>query len=199
MISERKGLRNVLKHINLPNCITILRILGTLGLIFLPPMSIWFFVLYAFAGFTDVLDGYIARRTHTTSEIGAKLDSIADLLFYSVMLLKIFPILLEKLPLSMWITIAAIVVLRLAAYGVAALKYHRFASLHTWMNKATGAIVFGIPYMIGLPVAIPYCWTGCLIAGLASAEELLLHLFVKNYSTKIKSILDLKKVRSVHG
>ena len=185
--------------INLPNFITILRILGTLLLVFVAPMSAWFFILYSFAGFTDILDGYIARRTKTTSDIGAKLDSIADLLFYSVMLLKIMPILLDTLPTAMWIAINSTVVLRLVSYAVAAWKYHRFASLHTWMNKATGALVFGIPYMISLPVALPYCWTGCTIAALATVEELLLHLFVKNYSTKIKSILDLGKTRSVHG
>ena len=89
-----------LKH--LPNCITALRIVGTAALIFTKPMSIWFYIVYCLTGITDVLDGFIARKFKLTSEFGAKLDSIADLLFYTVMGIMIMPVLLETLPLSLW-------------------------------------------------------------------------------------------------
>lgn len=42
---------------------------------------------------TDVLDGLIARKFGYVSELGAKLDSIADLVFYSIyvfLFLKLF-------------------------------------------------------------------------------------------------------------
>ena len=42
--------------------------------------------IYTFAGLTDVLDGWLARKTGRASEFGARLDSVADLLFYSVLL-----------------------------------------------------------------------------------------------------------------
>ena len=41
-----------------------------------------------------MLDGTIARATNSTSEFGARLDSISDLIFYAVMIVKFFPILL---------------------------------------------------------------------------------------------------------
>ena len=84
------------------NAITLLRISGTAVLLFLRPFSPAFFVVYTLTGVTDVLDGFVARKTGTASDFGAKLDSAADLLFYGVMLLKIFPvlsvILLHRLP-----------------------------------------------------------------------------------------------------
>ena len=71
------------------NFITSLRIVGTIGLLFTVPFSKVFYVLYTFSGITDVLDGAVARITGTASSIGAELDSIADLIFYLVMMISI--------------------------------------------------------------------------------------------------------------
>ena len=81
-----------------PNICTMLRIVGTVGLLLIRPLTLPFYLLYTFCGITDVLDGTIARATNSTSEFGARLDSIADLIFYAVMIVKFFPILLEVLP-----------------------------------------------------------------------------------------------------
>ena len=87
-----------MKFKHLPNYITLTRIAGTLWLIFIEPLSVLFYVVYSLCGLTDVVDGYLARKTSSTSELGARLDSVADLLFYAVMLFRVFPILWKKLP-----------------------------------------------------------------------------------------------------
>ena len=75
--------RNQDKHrLSIADMITLLRIAGTILLLFFPALSPAFFILYALTGLTDVLDGWIARRTKTASDFGARLDSVADLLFY---------------------------------------------------------------------------------------------------------------------
>lgn len=76
---------------NAPNFITFLRIIGALWLCFIRPFTTAFYVVYTICGISDMLDGWVARMTGSAGEFGAKLDSIADLLFYSVMLLRIFP------------------------------------------------------------------------------------------------------------
>lgn len=162
---------------------------GTLILLFITPLSAVFFVIYTLTGVTDILDGFIARKCGLASDFGARLDSIADLLFYAVMLIKILPILISKLPAAIWYAVAAVVILRLAAYITAAVKYKRFASLHTYMNKLTGAVVFTVPYVICLPLASAICLIYCGIAAIASAEELLIHLCGKTYHADIKSII----------
>ena len=43
------------QYCNLPNCITVLRMAGTLCLLFLRPLSTGFFVFYTLSGLTDVL------------------------------------------------------------------------------------------------------------------------------------------------
>lgn len=95
---------------NLPNCITFFRIIGTLCLLFMPACSTMFLLIYTLAGVTDVLDGWLARKTGTASAWGARLDSIADLFFYAVLFLKIFPIL--KLPVGIWCGVIVVLLLR---------------------------------------------------------------------------------------
>lgn len=178
----------VLSRRNIPNFITSLRIIGTICLLFLDELSKPFYIVYTLAGISDALDGWAARKLKVSSEFGAKLDSIADLLFYSVMAIKILPVLLKKLPSEIWIAVGIILVLRLCSYIIAAWKYKRFASLHTYMNKLTGAGVFLIPYAISLPIFFPFCAILSIIAGVASIEELLIHLRRKEYQSDVKSI-----------
>ena len=40
-----------------------------------------FYALYTVAGFSDMIDGAVARKTDTVSELGSKLDAIADIVF----------------------------------------------------------------------------------------------------------------------
>lgn len=75
----------------LPNFVTGLRMVGTFLLLFTKAFSPAFYVVYSICGISDVLDGFLARRTGATSEFGARLDSVADLLFYTVMMIKILP------------------------------------------------------------------------------------------------------------
>ena len=161
---------------NIADTVTAMRIAASLFLPFFHVQSIWFLVIYTFAGLTDVLDGWLARRTGTTSQFGARLDSIADLLFYGVLLFRLFPVLWQTLPVSIWYVVAAIVLVRLASYATAAVRYHQFASLHTWLNKLTGVGVFLLPYVFALSTGIVYSWVVCVLALAAALEELAIHL-----------------------
>lgn len=97
-----------------------------------------FYVIYTVCGVSDVVDGVIARATGTTSEFGARLDSIADLSFYTVIIVRLLPSLWIRLPGWFWYLLGAAVLVRLASYVAAAVKFHRFASVHTYLNKLTG-------------------------------------------------------------
>ena len=167
-------------YLTLPNFITSLRILGTLTLLGIEPMSASFFPVYTLTGITDVLDGFIARLTGCVSDFGAKLDSVADLMFYGVMLIRVFPVMWERLPGEIWIAVALIMAVRVCSYGIAAKKTGELASLHTYMNKLSGLSVFCVPYVILQPFAVPACSVVCLITALASAEELMIHLRENN-------------------
>ena len=160
----------------IPNILTALRMLGAVLLLLTKPLTLPFYLLHIFCGLTDALDGAFARALHASSRLGAQLDSIADLMFYGVMMGKLMPILLERMPSSLWWIVGAAVFIRLCAYGVAAATQHRFSALHTILNKLTGLLVFLIPGMLALPAAVPLCHGVAVMALISSAHELWLHI-----------------------
>ena len=163
----------MLSNKNLPNVISGMRILATAALLFIQPLSPAFITIYTFAGITDVLDGTIARRYGTTSELGAKLDSVADLTFYAAMLIRCLPLLGEILPTVIWIAVGCILLLRLVAYLSVAIKFHRFASPHSIWNKVTGLLVFCVPYLMhNRSLFLGYSVVVCVVALLAALQEL---------------------------
>lgn len=183
------------RKLNAADIITCFRIAGTLSLVFLRPLSAAFFLVYALTGLTDVLDGWLARKTKTASNFGARLDSVADLLFYAVVLFRIFPFLRNTLTDDIWYAVAVILLVRIAAYLTAAVKYRLFASLHTYLNKLTGGAVFCLPFLLTTEYAAVYCRAVCLIAAAAALEELVIHLQRKTYRPNIKSIFQKGCVR----
>jgi len=186
-------LHNIKSHI--PNCITILRIIGTMFLSFLEPTGTPFLIVYTFCGFTDVLDGTLARMLKVTSVQGAVLDSISDLYFYCVMLGRVLPLAWSAIhPLTLGL-IAFAGLLRFSVYLFAYFKFNVFSSQHTFGNKATGFCVFLFPYVALQSEACTnvFCAVVALIGTLATLEELFIHLTSKEYSPWRKTLFPMPK------
>lgn len=108
----RKVTENIL---TLANCITSARIAGTFLMLFTAPLSLPFFVIYTLCGLSDALDGWVARRRNTITQFGSRLDSVADLFFYIVMVVKILHILWKLVPVWFWYVLGGILALRIAS------------------------------------------------------------------------------------
>jgi len=85
------------KIINLPNCITMLRIsfIPVLFLLLLSPgqtMSLVLAFLFIAVSFTDLLDGYVARKYKIVTTMGKFLDPIADKLVINTAMILMIPI-----------------------------------------------------------------------------------------------------------
>lgn len=177
----------------LPNILTSLRIVGAFCLIFTKPLSLAFFIIYTLSGITDVLDGFIARKTNNVTELGAKLDSVADISFYLIMLIKFFPHLQKKLPFWIWYAVFAIFILKVVSYTFAAVKFGKFSSLHTYLNKLCGLMVFFVPYVINFKIISVFCIIICAFGILSAIEEIGIHIKKSVYTSNVKSIYHDKK------
>jgi len=85
------------KIINLPNCITMVRIsfIPVLFLLLLSPgqtMSLVLAFLFIAVSFTDLLDGYVARKYKIVTTMGKFLDPIADKLVINTAMILMIPI-----------------------------------------------------------------------------------------------------------
>lgn len=175
-----------MKH--LPNVITLSRIVSALALMPIRAFSQAFFVVYTYCGVSDALDGFLARKLNSANENGARLDSIADIVFYAVTAFKIMPVICSKFTPLIWCIIAAAVMIRIISYAAAAIKYRRFASLHTYLNKLTGFFVFTVPYIIFMPFAESACMIISVVAVLAATEELIIHIRTYQYCADRKTL-----------
>ncbi|HWT27765.1 MAG TPA: CDP-alcohol phosphatidyltransferase family protein, partial [Mobilitalea sp.] len=153
-----------------PNIITISRMfLSALLLVFLHQTMI-FIVIYLLCGLSDILDGAIARRTNTRSELGAKLDSMADLIFFSIITACFILLMGKKIQEFIPLTIL-IIVIRIINISIAAFKYHKLLMLHTRLNKITGGLVFFMPVLWILFQYDITLYTVLFVAVLSALEE----------------------------
>lgn len=158
---------------NIANIITITRIIGTVFLIFNRVMSVPFLIAYIYSGLSDVIDGFLARKLNITSDLGRKLDSISDLFFYTVMMIKIWPFLVAYLPPFMWNIIWIILGIRICLYVHTQIKHHEFLANHTVFNKATGVAMFLLPFMLVTDYFLLYAAMVETIAAIAAIYEII--------------------------
>ena len=183
----------------LPNIITSIRIIGAIGIIFIRPFTLAFFLVYGICGVTDALDGFVARKFNLTSKFGSILDSVSDLVFLGVMGFKILPVLIELLPIWNWVMILVPIGLQTIAYIICAIKFKKFSAIHTYANKIMSAAIFFYPFsFIGFIPAIYETYVGVFgtVALYASIEINIIHLIAKQYDDRNKSMFLIKKNES---
>ncbi len=171
---------------NVPNILSGLRILLAIILMVIKPFSVMFWIIYAICGVSDMIDGYIARKTNSTSKLGALLDSIGDMLFISVMIIILLPILTIPTGLMVWIAFIAFV--RIVSLVIVYCKYHVFAILHTYANKLVGLLLFIFPFLYNF-IDISIIETIiCITASISAMEELVIHITSDSLIRDIKGI-----------
>lgn len=150
--------------LNLPNLLSLLRVLLIPVLVILyfmpnPSATIWATVIFVLAGFTDWLDGYLARRMNLTSPFGAFIDPVADKLIVVVALLLI----LYKSPV--WFILIPVIIIVFREITISALREWmaeigarhvvQVSSVGKWKTTfqmiAIGCLIFYKP-LFGLPV-----------------------------------------------
>ena len=151
------------------NTISLFRIAAGIVLLFCPAFSPAFYVFYIAAGLSDMLDGFVARKTDTVSKLGAKLDTIADFVLVVVCLIKLLPVLRIPAWLYGWIGIIALIKVMNIISGFAAQK--KLVTVHSVMNKAMGILLFLLPLTIP---AVPLKYSAvvvCAAATFAAIQE----------------------------
>lgn len=169
-----------------PNLISLLRIGLCIGLIWTKLLSSSFIIIYAVAILSDVIDGTIARHYNLMSALGAKLDSLADLILFLVISFKLIPL----IEWQTWIVVGIVIViiLRSLAILVGYIKYHQIAILHTYTNKLNGFLCIGIPFSLQMNGFYLYAGVLTLIGIISAVEETMIHLTSKQLDLDAKFI-----------
>ncbi|MBO4552477.1 MAG: CDP-alcohol phosphatidyltransferase family protein [Candidatus Methanomethylophilaceae archaeon] len=154
---------------NTANAITVCRIVLSLSLFLCPVFSVPFWIIYASAGATDILDGHIARRMGIASTLGSRLDTVADFIFFAVCLIVFIPVL--DIPGWLYIWIAFIAAIKIVNIASGYMMQKRLVVAHTLMNKVSGLLLFILP-MTFTSIELTYSSIAlCSIATFAAVQE----------------------------
>lgn len=134
----------------LPNIISMVRLAGVplfLWLVIGPEADAWAIVVLMGSGFSDWLDGYLARRLGQVSNVGKVLDPVAD----RILLIGGITAILVEGAVPVWVAVLAIgreVAVAIATLVLAAMGARRIDV--QWAGKAgTFGFMFAFPLFLG--------------------------------------------------
>lgn len=166
--------------------ITVTRLVCAVALPFTVPFSLPFWIFYGYGGASDLADGLIARAIKQQSNLGAKLDSMADAAFFIAIAIAVVPAVV--IPSWIWICVIVTAFIRAAVYWIGYKKYRTFSALHTYANKVTGGFLLGTPVLYAVLGVTATGVILCLLAVLSACEELLITVLSKDLDRNCKSI-----------
>lgn len=183
--------------LNIPNVLSLYRLI-TFPLVLwlaLAGHEKWFVILLCINLVTDILDGWIARTFNMVTEIGAKLDSLADNGTFILAFLGIF---LFKKPdfephlFSFGTFIGLFVLINVFSL----LKFHQTPSLHLYSVKIGGYIqgfFFFVLFTYGFITPFYYLMVGWGI--MAFSEHLIVQMLIKKMKPNAKGLYWVLKDR----
>ena len=154
---------------NIANYISISRILMSIMLLIPETFSIHFNIAYIYCGISDILDGFIARKSKNESEIGDRLDSTADIIFVISSMVKILPVLHLSNSIIIWVVFIAFI--KIVNIVCSYIYNKKMVLPHTIANKITGFALFMAPFIIVNTNSILFEIIVCSIATFAAVQE----------------------------
>jgi len=176
--------------VTIPNILSFYRIIiFPLILYFTITKSEKLFVIFLIISLiTDILDGFIARRFNMKSELGARLDSIADIGTFILAVVGIFIFKSNDFAPHL-LSFFSFLGLHLLSNIVSLIKFKRFPSLHLYSWKIGGyiqGIFFFILFVFGFNI---FAYYFMIIWGILSfSEHIAIQLIIKEMKSNIKGL-----------
>jgi len=175
---------------NVPNALSVYRILALPFIIYAIATGnkSLFITLLSINLLTDILDGLIARVFHLQTELGAKLDSLADVGTY-IMAFTGMIMLERSFVLAYLAEFLVLMLLWMLPMLLSLVRFGRFPSFHLWSYKVTGYVQGIFIFTFFLFVAnTAYFYFMLAVSCLAYIEELLLVVLLPRLRSNLRSI-----------
>ena len=173
------------------NGITLYRVIAApflLVLLFTKQYEIFKWLL-GVSFFTDMIDGYLARKFKVTSILGTKLDSIGDDLTVLVGLIALFVLKLEFIKQHIIILII-LLALFLVQTTYAFIRYRKMTNFHTYLAK-TAALLQGVFLILVFFTEEPSLilfYAATIVTMLELTEEIIIVNSLPQWKANVKGI-----------
>jgi len=180
--------------LTVPNVLCAVRLLASPVLVALAwaGLPAWCLGLFVFLSLTDWLDGKLAKLLRQETEFGARLDTVADVTFYTCALLALVVLRGDLLGQeAVWVGLAV------SSYAVsvtaALIKYRCLPSYHTRLAKTSWLLMFlaVVAALADGPVwAVRVAMIGVLVTNL---EATLITLLLPEWRANVPSVFHARR------
>jgi CDP-diacylglycerol--glycerol-3-phosphate 3-phosphatidyltransferase len=157
-----------------PDALAVSRIPLALALVAVAPHRGAALAIFVVACATDVVDGWWARRRGTASDRGARLDSVADAIFFAAAGFVVLTTVDLPLGPALAVSVGVVAATRFATLVVTKRRFRRWSVMHTDLNRASGAAL-AVVAALGIAqgaLSLPELLAVTAVAQLAATEEL---------------------------
>lgn len=175
----------------LANIISSSRILAAIILFLFSEITTAFLAIYIYCGFSDLIDGPIARKIGSVSVIGSVLDTVGDVVTY-VAMVKIF-FLNRMIPLWALVWFGVTLIAFIVSAVISKIKFDKFYFVHSLFGKILGVAIFLLPIgMLAVGNKVFLCIV-CSVSSIASLEAVYIQLKSKKALTNVISLKNINK------
>lgn len=177
---------------SIPNLLSLLRIalVPVLALAAAFNQADLFLLVLAISLLSDLLDGYFARKLHQVTELGARLDSWADMATYAMMIIGLYLIWPSVFDQQFFFLMAATLSYILPVI-VALFRFGSFPSYHTWGAKLAALLIAPAFYLLILNDQQLFFRLVIVLHVVVALEEIAITFFLKKSETNVASILTI--------
>ena len=181
-----------MSYFTIANSLSVLRILCSFVMVYVANLGVysWFYTCLAIVVISDILDGWSARYFKNSSEFGARLDSVADIIAVYGLAFCVYCLWPDKFLAQKQYMYLALIAYIFPVF-IHYIKFGNIPSFHTVMAKI--AAIFTLPVLLiwvllDIEFIVPIY---CVYIVLVSLEYTLITLWLQERKTDITSFLHL--------
>ena len=177
---------------SIPNLLSLLRLtlVPVLAIAAVLNEVVLFLLILAISLFSDMLDGYFARKLKQVTELGARLDSWADMATYAIMIVGLYFMWPAVFDQQFFYLVAASVSYVLPVV-IALFRFGDFPSYHTWGAKLAALLIAPAFYLLLLNDQQLLFRAVIIFHVVVALEEVAITFALKKSETNVASILSL--------
>lgn len=149
-----------------------------------------FLLVLAISLVSDMLDGYFARKLDQVTELGARLDSWADMATYAMMIMGLYAI-WPTIFSQQFIFLMAATLSYLMPVVISLCRFSTFPSYHTWGAKLAALLIAPAFYLLILNDQQLFFRFVIIFHVIVALEEIAITFFLKKPQTNVASILTI--------